>query len=555
MPARQRRFDLPERLDDPHADLEQLLKALGADEVQALAGNLPAREVAVLQRLVATRHREGWRAHPAAWRQHLDPTFERWPYVDLLSESFAGAVNGTDNPHQQWNLPSQYGKTTIGLTGIGWALDIDPRKRWLYVTASDDKAKEEAGNLRDFVLEHSADLSFDLRPDRRSRGMWRTDQGGGLYAFGLDATIVGYPADGELLDDLLRGYVQALSAAERTRVWNIITSVLRKRLQSESCPYIWTGTRWHEDDHFARQREQSKADTRAYRFKVIRLAAIAEPPQPDDPDPVMRQPDALGRAVGVVLEPRRFTATEVLARQADSSISEWMASEQQRPVPPAGDLIKREWWQWDSNRPTRFDVAATSWDLKGGDNDRGDYTVGQVWGRTGQHFWFLGQLRGQWPKALAAIAMALLQVRHPGIKRHFVEKAGYAIDLKKELETARPGYELDPDLAGQVGVTLDELAAVERQLRRGISGIELVPAVGSKILRAENQTPKLVAKVIHLPDAGQPGHAEAKALVDEAASFPRGSHDDQVDAWSQAVAKLSTARSKVTRTTAHLPTR
>lgn len=296
------------------------------------------------------------------------------------------------------------------------------------------------------------------------------------------------------------------------------------------------GTRWHEDDHFHRLRAAADADAEADQWKVIRLPARAEHNTPNAADPLMRQPDPLRRAPGEVLEPERFPPAEVAARAAVLGPYLTAAVEQQRPSPEEGGEIERGWWRWSSAEvPPEAGDWLTSWDTKLKQTDTGDFVVGQVWCRVGGTYWIRDQLRGQWPQAIAGPALALVQVRHPHINRHLIEKAGYAPEMATELRTARPNYTLPGSVADQLAMSPIERTQVEALLRRGLSGIQLIGVHGDKRMRLRAISGLIAAGDVVLPE----GRTWAGQLVDEAASFPNGAHDDQLDALSQALAALA----------------
>ena len=141
--------------------------------------------------------------------------YELWPFVRLLARELRAAVEGV-RPRQMWNMPSQYGKTTLlGVWGPLWILDRDPTARIMFVSYDADKAQRESMRARDLAEEHAGMLRFRLRADARAKGQWITEQGGGLYATGVNGAITGYSADVLLLDDLLKGWQAAHSAAVR----------------------------------------------------------------------------------------------------------------------------------------------------------------------------------------------------------------------------------------------------------------------------------------------------------------------------------------------------
>lgn len=496
---------------------------------------LPPADLLMIRQILDESTENGWRSSPAAMAHHLSdpvidengdskPGYELWPHIQLLGKKFAGSVTGSEPAHQIWNLPSQYGKTSLmGVWGPVWALDRNPKLRIMFVSYDADKAVNEAGEARDIAERHADRLRFRLRPDRRARGLWRTDQGGGLYATGVRGAITGFPADMLLLDDLLKGWIAAHSEAERELVWNVWRSQLRMRMQSPTSPIIVSGTRWHEDDYFAKLIKQGEEDPHADQFEVTKLPALAV------------EGDLLGREVGEPLAPARFSRSEVLTRKATLGSYLFQALEQQDPSPEEGGEIKRAWWKRSASLPPKFDDVASSWDLKLKDKEAGDYCVGQVWGRTGSTFWLIDQVRGQWPQAATRVGVALMLVRHPEIRRHFIENAGYGPEVMKELREAAPEYRLSDDMADMVGVTQHERPLVEAVLHRGVGAILPVIPKGPKPVRVRAISGKIEAGNVVLPE----GKDFAEQLISEAAAFPRGSHDDAVDAMSQALSQMS----------------
>lgn len=531
MPARA----LPPPQDDAMAELAELLTAMAPAELEAFSAELPPADLRLLEQVLANRHAMGWRATPATLGHHCDPTFRAdWRYVRLLATKFVEAIDGTD-PRQLWNLPSQYGKTTLLCTyGVAWALQRNPKLRIMYVTYGDTKAIEEGGKARD-VIEAHPELGVRLRRDRRARGMWRTDQGGGLYAVSITGGIVGWPADVVLLDDLLKGWAEAHSEATRDATWSKFTSQVRMRIQGRRCPIIAAGTRWHADDPSGRL--LNPPDTPgAERYTHIRLPAVAEAHDPASHDTLLHDPDPIGRAPGEVLEPERFDAPEVQARAA--TLGSYLASalEQQRPSPEEGIELLRAWFKVELQVPTKPDRAITSWDLKLKDKEKGDYVVGQCWWGVGGGYWCMDQLRGQWDHATTANAIALLAVRHPEARQHVVEAAGSADEVLPKLRQAQVGYVVTDEMAARLGMNAAERAQLQALRRRGMSGLLAHPPKLDKRVRARVH----IAPVAEAGDLHYPADAVwLPAYLDEMAAFPRGANDDQVDATSQALQRMA----------------
>lgn len=540
MPAR-----IPGRPDDDElAALGEMLTGLTPAELKDWSSGLDADGVEIVERALALVAGQGWRATPATMMCHFDTSKRLWRYVRLLGEAFRDAADGVD-PHQIWMLPSQYGKTTQLMWGVLWLLDRDPTLRIMYLAYDADRAVDEGRKARDLAEQHAADLSFTVRRDARSAGDWKTDQGGGLYSTGIRGAITGFPQDVLLLDDLLKGWLAAHSPAEREFAWNVYRSQARMRVQSSKNPIIVVGTRWHEDDPQARLMEAAE-EPNADQWRVIRLPAIAEAPTPDAPDPLLRQPDPLGREPGEVLEEERFDLAEVQARHAALGSYLTAAMEQQRPAPEEGTEILRAWWRYYDELPPAFDASLTSWDMKLKDKEAGDYVVGQAWGRTGTDFWLIDQLRGQWNQPTTKVAIVLMAVRHPEIGRHIIENTGNGPEVMEALRAPQPDYEVSDDIRSLLGMTDAEVLLVSAVFRTGLPGLLPENPKGDKHVRVRAQVGLVESGHVHLPMH----RAFSETFVIEAAAFPNGAYDDQVDTWSQAMRRLRAGSGVVSKTKA-----
>jgi hypothetical protein len=77
-------------------------------------------------------------------------------------------------------------------------------------------------------------------------------------------------------------------------------------------------------------------------------------------------------------------------------------------------------------------------------------------------------------------------------------------------------------------------AAVIQTLRRKVAGVVAVKPLGGKESRAAAVAPLIESGNVWLPESA----VWVQDFVEECAAFPNGVHDDQVDAMSQALAKV-----------------
>lgn len=520
-------------------ELAGIVVEMTPEQLQHFASTLDNDALNVLEQALGYRAALGWRTDPASMMNHLTRGrfHNRWRYVQLLSSKFRAAVDGS-SPRQIWNLPARYGKSTIGSRwGPVWTFDLHPQASTIITSYADHLADEHAVFVRDTLDEHGDVLRTRLRADRRRADRFVTEDGGGLMAAGIRAGITGFGAGnggGIVIDDPFKDWIEAHSIGTRTLVWNQYRSVLRLRLDSDDAWIIVVHTRWHEDDLSGKLLSASEDET-GDRWELVRLPEIAEAPSTNPLDPEwMRQPDPLGRKSGEVLEPERFSLDDVLQRHRALGSYLVAGLAQQRPSPEEGGELQRSWWKIETALPPKYDDMISSWDVKLKDKETSDFVVGQCWGRTGADVWLVEQLRGHYSQLGTKLAVALMAVRHPQIRAHYIENTGNGPEVIAELRAGDDSFVVPDEWAGKLGMTDVERQAVQRLMRRGMGALLPVTVKGSKTVRARAVSGHLESGHVHVLGSDMGG----LALIEEAAAFPNGTNDDMVDAWSQAMSKL-----------------
>lgn len=466
-------------------------------------------------------------------------SFKLWRYVRLLSRQFVRLTVPTDDPtaskRQCWSMPPRYGKSLIGCRwGPSWLVETTPASKTILTSYAADLAESHAVFCRDTINANRDVFTVELSRSRQARHEFLTMEGGGIRASGFDGQITGFGAGnggGIVIDDPFKNWPEAHRELQRNHVWDQWQGTLLPRLDDEEAFVLVIQTRWHEDDLIGRFMTREPE-----RWEFVRLPAIAEHFDPDARDSYLRVRDLLDRAEGETLEPDRFSLAFEIERAR--GMGSYLASGllQQRPSPPEGGEIKRGWWKWTSSLPTEHDTWCTSWDMKLKEKESGDYQVGQVWGRTGNAFFLHAQLRGQWTMLHVACAIALLAVRFPNATRHYIENTGNGPEVMSLLKgSLGVTFKLPRGIGDSLGMTPEERIAVREVMRRGLPGLVPITPQGDKLARARAVSAYVEAGDTFLPE----GKDFAEALVDEAASFPNGTHDDMVDAWSQAMGALT----------------
>jgi predicted phage terminase large subunit-like protein len=217
-----------------------------------------------------------------------------------------------------------------------------------------------------------------------------------------------------------------------------------------------------------------------------------------------------------MLSARGRTTAQWEAIKVRSGGRTWNALYQGRPAPAEGGTFKRDWWrEYTSPRwierddgtcwVPNADEVVLSWDMAFKDTKSSDYVVGQVWARYGLEVFLLDQIHARLSFVETCKAMRRQAVKWPQATRKYVEDKANG-------------------------------TAVINALAHKVSGLIPVEPDGSKEARAAAVSPFVEAGSVYLP---APELAPwIGAYIDEHASFPNGTHDDQVDGTSQALNRL-----------------
>jgi predicted phage terminase large subunit-like protein len=391
-------------------------------------------------------------------------------------------------------MPPRHSKSmTITETFPSYFIGKDPSRRVIEVSYGDDLARKFGRANLQKVKQYGAEIfGISVARDRNSVTDWDlAGHRGGMISRGLGGGITGQGADLLIIDDPIKNRREANSQTNRKFIKNEWQATIATRLQPNAVVIVIL-TRWHEDDlaGWLLQNDKEK------QWELLNLPAIAE----DEDDP-------LGREIGEPLWPE-VGYDEEWAKQKEKDVgsTDWAALYQQRPSPPEGQIFKRSYWKYYKQPPARFNEIIQSWDATFKDLETSDFVVGQVWGRAGAEFYLLDQIRGKMGIAATMSAIRNLTAKWP---------KAYA----KLIEDKANG------------------TAVIELLKKEISGLIPVNPQGGKEVRAAAIKPLLEAGNVFLPD---PTIAPwVNDLVEEAAAFPNGKNDDQVDCATQALVRLN----------------
>lgn len=474
------------------------------------------RQLKQLQALKAERERIEFASRPRRWASPLDmaaaldKTIVRTPALNLINDALVRVANGEIDRLMVSMPPQEAKSTTVSRWYPEWLLsNVDPAMRIIMISYSDEIARRWGSDVkRDFETfngdEGTTDLGVRLRSDSRAAGRWQIEgHRGGMLCAGVAGSVTGRPAEVILIDDPIKDLEQAQSLTYRERFQRFWQAVAVPRL-GPGARVVLVQTRWHENDAAGWLLQNEGRKEAGGRWTVINIPAQAE----DDNDPLGRNPGEY------MISARGDRDWEGIKKSVGAYV--WSALYQGRPAPAEGGLFKRLWWRhwtpavqtgvserlnlggkvFDLNDCWRFATI----DLAASTRTSADFTVVSAWART-----IAGDL----------VLLDRLRAR--------IGEADHFTHVRPLVERWR----LDTVFveASQHGTTLVREAAH--------AGIPISPlhAELDKFSRALPASAWASAGRIWLPA----GATWLREFVDEAAAFPNGSHDDQVDTLAYAV--------------------
>lgn len=413
------------------------------------------------------------------------PRYQVAPHHRLIAERLMAVERG-DIDRLIITMPPRHGKSELASVRFpAWYLGRNPDRRIIATSYSAALAYRMSRQSRNIVGGPGWPFrDVRLAGDLAQVQQWDiAGQRGGYIAAGAGGPITGSGAHLLLIDDPIKNQEEADSATYRENLWDWYTSTAYTRLEERGAIVV-IQTRWHHDDLAGRLLAAERAG--GDRWDVLHLPAIAEDGSALWPEKYDRAAlDRIRTAVGS----RVFTALYQGTPSNDDTA-----------------LIKREWWRYYRQPPAQFDQVIQSWDMTFKDGIKNDYVVGQVWGKVGADCYLLDQVRGRLDFPATLTAFRALTAKWPQAVRKLVEDKANG-------------------------------PAVIASLRHEIPGITAINPEGGKVARVNAVAGVIEAGNVYLPDPLiAPWVAE---FVEEATAFPTGTHDDQVDATSQALVRLT----------------
>ena len=393
-------------------------------------------------------------------------------------------------------VPPRHLKSTCASVAFpAWILGHDPSARIICVSYSADLAARHARDCRRVMESQWYRRIFPgmrLSREKNAEMEFMTTAQGYRYSTSIGGTLTGRGGNYIIIDDSLKAD-EAMSEVSRSGVNESYDRTIYSRLDDKRKDrIILVQQRLHVDDLVGHVLQKEK-------WTHLNLPAIAE----TDQDIPIGRGKIYRRKIGEVLHPERETRETLATIRIALGSYDYYAQYQQCPIPPEGAILQREWFAVYDEIPERRrgDRIIQSWDTALTDGKSSDYSVGITFLVRGNDYFILEIVREK--------------LNYPDLRRRIYQ---YWLRWGAEppiIEDMGSGTSLIQDLRS------DEFAGFPK-------AIAYKPE-GDKLSRMHAQSAKIEAGHVHLPK-------RANWLDDfliEVAQFPRGRHDDQIDALSQ----------------------
>lgn len=227
-------------------------------------------------------------------------------------------------------MPPRHGKSEIGSIQFpSWIIGRNKNRNIIEASYSGDLATDFGRQTRNLIKSQKYQNIFkgvSLAEDSEAKGKWNTNGRGAYNAVGVGGATTGKGADFLIIDDPIKNRQDAESEVVRENVWNWYKSTARTRLSPDGS-IILIITRWHDDDLAGRILAKNPNG-----WEIIKFPAIAEE-------------DEKYRKKGEALWANFFTKEILEETKKDIGNYEFSALYQQNPLDKESQEFHKHWFK------------------------------------------------------------------------------------------------------------------------------------------------------------------------------------------------------------------
>lgn len=404
-------------------------------------------------------------------------------------------------------LPPGSMKSVLLMLFVAWCLGRNPTWRVMWISHTGDKAQDCSRRIRDLIrTTEYLDIfpAIRIRDDVSGVTEWKLTTGGSFLPKGAGQSLAGYRFNLGILDDPLSEQT-AKSDNDREKINNWYYPGFRSRKLPDS-RIILVNTRWHVRDLSGFLLDKAARNSRVDQWEVISIPAILD----------KASSEYLMLPEGESYWPEYITMEDLIRTREGSTRSDWAALYLQSPTGDEGNIFnKDDFMDWEYDDPPECDEVIQTLDTAFSTKSTADYSVIQTWGIFHQTFTnddgtevlepnaiLLNQVRGRWTYP---------QLRNIAKEQYLTFKPDRIL-----VENKASGQSLIQDMK------LNKLPVLPFQPDR------------DKVSRAHAVSGIIERQRVWMPLTKK----YAAELLQEALEFPKGAHDDSVDAMVMALLYL-----------------
>lgn len=455
--------------------------------------------------ITEAQYRALLRQHLSAFIQYAFSLLEPFtpychsPHIDLIADRLTRCHQG-EYQNLIINMPPRMMKSLCAsVIYPAWILGHNPSLNIMCLSYSEPLARELSMKFQTLINTPEYQALFPhviIENKRRTQFEIKTTLGGGRLSIPIGGSVTGFGANVIILDDPIKP-----SDAHYKHLYNCNRwydeNVYQRLNMKNTGKVIVIMQRVHEIDLTGHLLEKSTP------WEHLTLPAIAER---HEYYPLLH--GIYERQEGEALHPERESLEHLMCAKKDMGSYVFAGQYQQRPAPAEDGVIQRQWFQYyhPSEKPElkQFKAIIQSWDTAMATKDQSDYsvgiTIGMVKTKEYIHYYVLDVIRKKMD----------FPTLHKTVEQQIQKYSSSR--FKVVIEDAASGTSLIQALKRKYSVTPRK-------------------PINDKITRTIAITDLLESEQVYLPHKAP----WLEDFLSELTSFPRGKHDDQVDAFTQAL--------------------
>lgn len=410
------------------------------------------------------------------------------PHIKELSRKLMALKMGKGKKRLAVSMPPRHSKSSmVTLAFPLWIILQNPKANIMIVCGSKTLVEKFGIQLREHITKIGPYFNIFLSNVKYSNShlMFCDDVGrlydGEIKLFTSGGGITGNDADYLIVDDPYKGNEDEFRPTALQKKINWVNGVIEQRIEPHT-RYCILHTRWHSNDIIGYYK---KTEPEEYTF--IEFPAIKE-----DGTPLWKE---------------RYNIDELMKKKNRMGIRLFSSIYQQKPIDTTSDFFNMKKLKFGLPDNFTEEKICRAWDIASGDDfDKNDYTAGAKLVKSGDNYVFTDLVHGRFGSSTLKV-----------------------IKDTTESDTPNSHVIIETGVAGAGELLYQEW---KKQLRGYVVERAKVTGDKTKVDRATPFKNAIEDELVYIDISNDDLRA---IIINELESFPKGEHDDIVDAMAHAI--------------------